>query len=147
MELADRLLAIEEIKQLKARFFRHLDTKDWVGYASVYAPDAILDVSGEGVEGIGVIEGAQAIADFVHSQVGRVVTVHHGHTPEIEIISDTTAVGTWAMEDVLRWPEGEAIRGLHGYGHYHEAYVRIDGRWHIQSSTLSRLRTDVELPE
>ena len=30
-----------------------------------------------------------------------VVTVHHGHMPEIEVHSSTSASGVWAMEDKL----------------------------------------------
>jgi len=35
--------AIEEIKQLKARYFRCMDTKDWAGYLNVFTPDAKID--------------------------------------------------------------------------------------------------------
>jgi len=71
------------------------------------------------------------------------VTVHHGHMPEIELTSETTAKGIWAMQDLLRWPDG---RELCGYGHYHETYVRRGGEWRIQSSKLTRLRTDFSEP-
>ena len=68
-----------------------------------------------------------------------VVTVHHGHMPEIEVTSDTTATGIWALQDLLRWPDGHE---LYGYGHYHEEYEKVDGRWRITKMTLTRLRTD-----
>jgi hypothetical protein len=48
------------------------------------------------------------------------------------------------MEDHLWWPEGSPIRTIHGYDHYHENYEKVDGRWLITSTTLTRLRTDVE---
>lgn len=35
---------------------------------------------------------------------------------------------------------------LHGYGHYHETYEKIDGRWRIKTSKLTRLREDVTMP-
>jgi hypothetical protein len=47
------------------------------------------------------------------------------------------------MHDVLRFPPGSAIGEIRGYGHYHETYRRINGRWVIQTSTLRRLRIDV----
>ena len=74
-----------------------------------------------------------------------VVTVHHGHMPEIEVTSPTTATGTWAMEDKLRWPEGSPIKIMHGYGHYHETYTKVDGHWRIATTRLSRLRIDIEM--
>ena len=47
MDAAEELLAIEQIKQLKARYFRCMDTKDWDGLRAVFAPNAVLDVTGE----------------------------------------------------------------------------------------------------
>jgi hypothetical protein len=146
MDAAEQLLAIEQIKQLKARYFRSMDTKDWDGFARVFAPDAVLDVSGESAvpDAEGVIRGNTTIAEYVRSQVHPVVTVHHGHMPEIEVTSPTTATGVWSMEDMLRWPEGGPIGEMHGYGHYHETYVNIDGEWRISSCTLTRLRVDFD---
>jgi len=71
-----------------------------------------------------------------------VVTVHHGHMSEIEVTSPTTATGIWAMEDKLRWPSGASLGEMHGYGHYHETYVKVDGAWRIKTLTLTRLRVD-----
>ena len=60
----------------------------------------------------------------------------------IEITSDETAKGVWAMEDLLWWKNGDREEHLHGWGHYHETYVRADGRWLIQSRLLARLRVE-----
>jgi uncharacterized protein (TIGR02246 family) len=147
VDAVERLDAIEQIKALKARYFRCMDTKDWGGFADQFAPDAVMDMSGEVPAGDGITRGNHAIAAFVRDAVDPVVTVHHGHMPEIEVTSLTTARGIWAMEDKLRWPDGAPIRTLHGYGHYHETYEKIDGRWLIKTLTLTRLRLDVELPD
>ena len=141
MDDLDRLSAIEAIKQLKARYFRCLDTKDWDGFRDVFAPDAEMDMRGEAGDA-GLVNGNQAIADFVRGAVDEVVTVHHGHMPEIELTTPDTARGIWAMEDVLQWPAGGAMSAMHGWGHYHETYVRLGGEWRIQTLTLSRLRVD-----
>jgi SnoaL-like domain len=144
----ERLEAIEEIKQLKARYFRCMDTKDWDGFASVFAPDARMDVTGEfsddAADRRGVTTGNREIAAFVRASIDEVATVHHAHTPEIDVTSSTSATGIWAMEDHLWWPEGSPISKMHGYGHYHETYEKLDGRWLITSTTLTRLRTDVQ---
>jgi SnoaL-like protein len=144
----ERLEAIEEIKQLKARYFRCMDTKDWDGFTSVFALDARMDVSGElgggAAGGAGVTTGNREIAAFVRASIDDVVTVHHGYTPEIDVTSPTSATGTWGMEDHLWWPEGSPVSRMHGYGHYHETYEKVEGRWLITSTTLTRLRTDVQ---
>ena len=145
VDTVERLEAIEEIKQLKARYFRCMDTKDWDGFTMVFAPDARMDVSGEVSGGSGVTTGSREIAAFVRGSIDAVTTVHHGHTPEIDVTSPTNATGVWAMEDHLWWPEGSPITTMHGYGHYYEAYEKVDGQWRIKSTTLTRLRTDVQM--
>ncbi|ETB51658.1 bile-acid 7-alpha dehydratase, partial [Mycobacterium avium subsp. paratuberculosis 10-8425] len=70
-------------------------------------------------------------------------TAHQVHNPEIELTSATTARGTWALQDVVRFGPGIT---LVGYGHYHETYENIDGQWFIKSSKLTRLREDIVTP-
>ena len=41
----EKLLALEEIKLLKARYFRCVDTKDWEGFKAVFAHNAHFDIS------------------------------------------------------------------------------------------------------
>lgn len=145
----ERLLAIEAIKTLKARYFRCMDAKDWAGMTAVYAPDATADFRSESPDGY--VEGAEKIVAYTRLGIESVVTIHHGHMPEIEILSADTATGIWAMEDLLFWPEGQGLQRadggrisrLHGFGHYHETYRRIAGAWRIQSLRLSRLHVKV----
>ncbi len=66
--------------------------------------------------------------------------MHQVHAPEIVLTSATTARAVWALEDVVRLAPGVNLRG---YGHYDETYEKIDGRWLITSSTLTRLREDI----
>jgi uncharacterized protein (TIGR02246 family) len=127
---------IEAIKQLKARYFRTMDTKDWDGMRDVFTDDVVVDTTASGG---GVVRGADEFMSFLREAIGDVVTVHHGHTPEIDLTSSTTATGVWAMEDMLRWPNGTE---LHGFGHYHETYDKADGTWRIKRTTLTRLRLD-----
>ncbi|MDR7102374.1 nuclear transport factor 2 family protein [Croceicoccus sp. BE223] len=150
MDAVERLLAIEEIKQLKSRYFRYLDTKDWIGIRSIFADDAVFDarmsfnVDGHGESGRAaesndwIYEGGDRIADFIKDAVGHSRTVHHGHCHEIEILSDDEARGVIAMEDQI-WDADGQILTLHGCGHYHETYRRLNGRWQVQTSRISRL--------
>lgn len=151
----EKLLAIEEIKSLKARYFRTMDTKDWGGLGTVFAADAVFDyreatidpIDSDGTEeGPAPVEGGAAIVAAIREALSNINSVHHGHMPEIEITSDTTAKAVWPMEDVIRplsAGEGEdAAPTFKGYGHYHETYVRIDGAWRIKTSKLTRLRVE-----
>jgi uncharacterized protein (TIGR02246 family) len=131
---------IEAIKQLKARYFRTLDTKDWAGFRAIFTDDLVLDTSAAGGN---IIEGADEFLEFLIEALAGTVTVHHGHMPEIEVTSPTEATGIWAMEDLVGWPDGTELRG---YGHYTETYRKTADRWQIKSSALTRLRTDFTGP-
>ena len=39
---------IEAIKQLKARYFRTMDTKDWAAMREVFADEVVVDTSSSG---------------------------------------------------------------------------------------------------
>jgi hypothetical protein len=153
LDAAETLLAIEDIKQLKARYFRCLDTKDWAGLAEVFAEDAWFDArhsrrdarGGDDPGEAAFPRGRDNILAFIRSRVSAMVTVHHGHMPEITILSEDTASGIIAMEDRNRWLKDGQIHELNGFGHYHETYSRIDGRWRIQTSRLTRLRVDIRV--
>jgi hypothetical protein len=131
---------IEVIKQLKARYCRLLDTKDWDGLRRVFSDDVVVDSTGSGGA---VITGADTFMAFVSTHMADYLTVHQCHTPEIAITSPSTASGIWAMEDRVRFADG---RELNGFGHYHEEYEKTDGTWRIKATRLTRLRMDITEP-
>lgn len=143
MTTLDELVAIEAIKQTKARYFRAIDTKDRDGLAAVFSVAAVLDHRDAEMDDI--VEGNEAIADFITNVLDGVTTVHHGHMIEVTITTPTTAQAITAMEDKLWWPEGSPIRHMHGYGHYHEDYVFENGQWRISLNRLTRLRVDHQM--
>ncbi len=136
------MAAIEAIKQLKARYCRFLDTKDWAAWRSIFTDDFLSDTSEAGGK---VIAGADDFVAFTRKAIGRPAqaTAHQVHAPEIELTSATTARGVWALQDVVRFGPGLT---LVGYGHYHETYQNIAGQWLIKSSKLTRLREDIVTP-
>ena len=53
---------IEAIRQLKARYFRTMDTKDWDGMRQVFTDDVVIDTSEAGG---GVVTGADEFMAFL----------------------------------------------------------------------------------
>ena len=121
----------------------------------VFTDDVVIDTAEAGGQ---VARGADEFMAFLREALGDAVTVHHGHMPEIDLTSDTTATGMWeswrtprttatgiwALNDIIIWSSGMR---LDGYGHYHETYEKSDGEWRIKSSKLTRLHTDFTMPE
>lgn len=141
MDTAAKLEAIEQIKNLKARYFFNMDTKNWDQFAQVFAEDCVMDMSGEAPPGVDpsvmIFRGRDQIVGSISGALATTVTVHHGHTPIIELTGDDTATGIWTLEDNFYFPDGGHMEG---YGHYHEQYRKADGAWRIVNTTVKRLR-------
>ena len=84
---------LEAIRQLKARYCRYLDTRDVDGWRGLFAPDLTVLLDGA-VSTAGAdpqtgppIEGVDNFVPMVLGTLEGVATVHHCHTPEIELTS------------------------------------------------------------
>jgi hypothetical protein len=125
------LVEIEAIKQLKARYCRLLDTKQWDAWRALFSDDFRAEIHGP--HPVIHFEGPDEMVDANRKLLADAPTVHHGHTPEIELTGPDTARGIWAMVDVVKLGAG-----FTGYGHYHEEYRRERGGWLITSLRLTR---------
>ena len=120
------------IAQVKAAYCRLLDTKDWDGWSELFTEDVEVDVRESG----GTLEkGRDAFVASVRAAIETTKTAHQVHFPEITIDGDS-ATAIWPMQDRLIWEDG---RTMTGFGHYHERYVKQDGRWRIAEQKLTRL--------
>ena len=132
MELSD-LIAIEEIKQLKARYFRLMDQGHWEEFAQLFTDDVEQSWQPAPGEPSAGAKGRDAVVAYIRDSVAGMRSVHHGHMPEIDITSETTATGVWALYDYCS--QGEAVI-FNGAGYYRDLYVKQDGRWRIRSTRL-----------
>lgn len=132
-ELNDRIAICE----LKARYCRLLDGKQWDAWTALFTEDFVLDTSEAG--GPPPIHGREQAIAVARGYIETARTVHQVHTPEIVIDGDA-ASGVWAMQDRVMFDSGPNITG---YGHYTETYRRHGGTWRISSSKLTRLIVDV----
>ena len=143
METIDKLLALEELRMLKARYFRLLDTKQWSAWSELFTPDIVAEFPDDHPDA--VYHGREAFVTTVKTSLDPAVTLHHGHTPELTILGPTSAKGIWVMQDWLYWPEGgntvvlTGVRSVLGWGHYHETYVKASGEWRIATLKLTRM--------
>ena len=144
---ADRIA----IQQLKARYCRLMDTKQWDQWRQLFTEDLVMDCSDDVTPDIGepVITGRAKATDQVQRFVGPAITVHQVHAPEIEFVSDNEATGIWAMSDVVSWPPETpppvaGVTVIHGYGHYHERYRKVEGDWKIAQLKLTRLHVQAQ---
>jgi len=120
---------IEAIKQLKYRYWRHLDLKQWDELAGLFIAEATVCYSSGRYE----FAGVAAIMRFLRESLGQErgsVTIHHGHHPEIVLTGRTTATGTWALYNYMfNVRQNRAIR-IGAY--YEDRYVKVAGAWRFE---------------
>ena len=134
-DAVQELRDVEEIKRLRARYVRLVDTKQWDSWSALLVEDFRLEGDA------GVHEGRAEVVAMVSGALEDESTVHHV-SPEIVITGTDTATGVWAMEDIVRLElDGKPI-AFHGYGHYHDDYIRTDDGWRFKRSVQTRLRVD-----
>ena len=119
---------VRAIEELKYRYIRAVDLKDWDLLTSTLTDDAIASYSG----GVVTLSGRDAIVKYLRDNLGSEtrITSHKVHHPEIALNGDGSASGVWALEDVvLDLDSGFRIEGA---AYYHDCYVLTDGAWLIR---------------
>jgi bile-acid 7alpha-dehydratase len=125
---------IEAIKRLKYRYFRCLDSKLWDELAQCFTEDATTSYSG----GKYTFQGRDAIMKFLKEGLGpTMISMHHGHHPEIEVTGKTTAMGIWALHDYVIVTQSNV--SLRGASFYHDEYVKVRGQWKIKHTGYDRV--------
>jgi hypothetical protein len=128
------LLDIHAIQQLKHRYLRCLDQKDWATLRTCFTPDAHASYGGGSKE----LDGVDAIMAFLTESMGSegMLTSHRGTQPEIDLVGPDEATGIWALEDVVIHQDFGVT--IHGASFYEDRYVKVDGTWLIASTGYKR---------
>ena len=126
----DRADDLEQIRQLKYRYLRTLDTKQWGEFADCFVPDATADYAGL------AFPDRDALVEFMRANLGPdMVTMHHCHHPEIEVDGDQ-ATGRWYLHDQVI--SAELRFRLEGAAFYEDRYVRTPVGWRVSHTGYKR---------
>jgi hypothetical protein len=132
------LIAIEEIRQLKYRYFRTLDLKQWDEFGDCLAEDVVARYGTQAMDQPLHFDSRDAVVAYMSEQLGPgIVTVHIANHPEISVDGDT-ATGSWGFEDTVIVPDFKVY--IRGAGYYRDQYRRgSDGVWRIAGTTYERI--------
>lgn len=149
MDTIDKLLAIEEIKQCKARYWRAVDTKDFELLRTALAEDIVFDLSEstwDPHKGQHPIiprkqEPSRSCEEIINNcrkvMGDNVQSAHMGHIPEITLTSETTAEAIFPFEDRVLTHD---YASFNGYGYYTDTFEKIEGEWKVKTSKIHRFR-------
>ncbi|MGW6034649.1 nuclear transport factor 2 family protein [Gordonia terrae] len=122
---------LRAIENLKYRYLRSLDTKDWTTFASTLTDD-VTGIYGEGLS----FSDRDELVGYMQTNVGpAVITEHRVAHPEIEIDGDT-AHGRWYLQDRVIVAEFSFM--LIGAAFYDDTYRRTADGWRISSTGYDR---------
>jgi len=134
------MVEIEAIKRLKYKYLRCLDQKLWDELADCFVDDATSAYGG----GKYSFEGRDEILEFLRDAMGADTfhSSHQVHQPEIDLTSETTATGIWALQDIVIDTKWEIT--IRGAAFYEDKYVKQDGAWKIQHTGYRRIYEEVQ---
>jgi ketosteroid isomerase-like protein len=127
MDLLRRLEAIEDIKQLKARYARHVDAKRWDALADLFTEDAALQHPH-----LGTVTGRAHIVSAISASIDDASFSHHVGMPDIDVVADSTARGVWSVIVLGHRRDTAGDWVDESRTEYHEDYRKgADGSWRI----------------
>lgn len=157
MDITQQLYIIEQIKQVKSRYFRAIDQKDPELLKSVLSEEVTLDYSesmhdpATGYKPKVPIPAAtlptEKAVKVILSALSNNITVHQGTCPDITVIDEHNATAIWSMQDKVFYKEdeGKYRQIVAGFGYYYDSYKYENGSWKITSTRSTRLWADITL--
>ena len=127
---------IDDIKRVKYRYLRALDTKHWDDFADTLTED----IAGDYGSSLGEehrFTDRDTLVEFMRTSMpANVITEHRVTHPEIDVDGDE-ASGTWSFEDTVIATEYRVL--IKGAAFYQDRYARGgDGRWRISHTGYVR---------
>lgn len=136
-----QLSDLEDIKVVKHRYFRGIDTADMALLEGLFTDDVTVEYRGGNyrVELAGKEDMMIFLANSFHSGA---VAMHHGHMPEITFTGEDSAEGIWYLEDIFI----DLVRQDHTFGSaiYKDQYRREAGLWKIAHTEYDRVMEVVQ---
>lgn len=121
---------LEDVKQLKYRYLRTLDTKQWEEFEGCFLPEATADYNG--LE----FSDRSALVDYMRTNLGEgFITLHQVHHPEITIDGDVAHARWYLQDKVLVAAFGFMLEGA---AFYEDRYQRTPEGWRVAHTGYRR---------
>ncbi|HEY5843204.1 MAG TPA: nuclear transport factor 2 family protein [Mycobacterium sp.] len=126
---------LEDIKRVKYRYLRALDTKHWADYADTMTDDVVGDY-GSSLGEEHHFTDRNSLVEYMRTSLPySVVTEHRVTHPEITVDGDE-ASGIWYLQDRVIVAEFDFM--LIGAAFYHDEYRKTPDGWKISVTGYKR---------
>ena len=112
---------VEQLRQLKYRYLRTLDLKQWDEFEGLFVPEA----TGAYAE-LRFADRAELVGYMRANLPAELITFHQAHHPEIEV-EDDRATGRWYLHDKVFVPAYDVA--IEGAAFYSDRMVRTEEGW------------------
>ncbi len=126
---------IDDIKRVKYRYLRALDTKHWDEFADTLTEDIVGDYGSSLGEEHRFSDRDSLVAFMRDAMPANVLTEHRVTHPEIDVNGDE-ATGIWYLQDRVIVPDFNFM--LYGAAFYHDQYRRTPDGWKISKTGYER---------
>ena len=130
------LETIEAIKRVKYRYLRALDTKHWDDFADTLTEDIVGNYGSSMGKEHRFTNRAELVEFMRTSMPANVITEHRVTHPEITLVDENEAEGTWYLQDRVIVPEFNFL--LFGAAFYHDRYRKTEDGWRICATGYQR---------
>ena len=131
-----QLSDFEDIRTLKHRYFRCIDTASAKELAALFTDNVTVEYRGG--DYVVRLKGLANMLEFLANSFNSdAVAMHHGHMPEITLTGPDTAEGIWYLEDVFINLENRTR--TFGSAIYRDRYRRVNGTWKIEDTQYDRI--------
>ena len=132
MEAVDKLLAVDDIRRLKARYLQACDAKDPETLIQCFVPGEVEIAYGH----VGTFSSREAFVELFLAAAAHphILDMHLGGNADIKILSDDSARARWTFD--YRNVNTEAFNVTLASGIYIDEYQKVDGQWLISKTAV-----------
>jgi len=152
MDDLQRLVAIEDIRRTKTRYWNGMDMRDPALLRSAFADGpVVLDYRGtpDGPIEDNYFTDADACVAWLRVILADYTSSHQGHSVEVDFVSDREARAVWSFSDHF-WFKGDdeakmvssLLRRYQSWGHYFDTYTLGPQGWRIAATAFRPLHIE-----
>ena len=120
---------LEQIKRLKARYYRLQDQNRWDDWGELFTADCEI---ADPIDPSITLYGRKAIVERTAELAAGSRRAHRGTMPDLELLDEQTATGTWALHCAAQFQGQSGPAVVFIYRYYTDEYVKDrDGQWRI----------------